>query len=185
MKLDQALDQSLQYEVRKIKNSNREELQKLIDFYNQFGQLKRTITLQKLLQKIGNKGRMWGLYIKGTEELIGSIGIKDLSIGDKDIAEIGYIMVEPEHRSFKTVMMLVKETLRYARRFDDAFITTNIKSKAMNQLLDRTGKAYKILKIKSPFDRSLLYVWNVSTSKSGDNVQVLTDHFRKHILMEL
>ena len=183
MKLEQILtEESVQYEMKRIKNSNRAELQKFAEFYNQSGQLSWTLTPQKILQKLGSKGRIWGLYIKGTDNLVGTIGIKDLGVGDQDIAEMGYVMVAPEHRSLPNVMMMFKEALRYSRKFDDVFITTNTNNRPINTLLDRTGKADKILKIRSPYSRNL---WNVKTSRSGDNTQAITDHFRQHILMEL
>lgn len=186
MKLKELLsEETLQYEVKRIKNSDRDELQKFADFYNQSGQLSWTLTPQKIIQKLGSKGRIWGLYIKGTSDLVGTIGIKDLSVGEQDMGEIGYVMVSPEHRSLQNLMMMFKEVIRYSRKFDDVFATTNTNNRPINVLLDRTGKADKILKIRSPYSRNLLFVWNINTSRSGDNTQALVAHFKQHILMEL
>ncbi len=186
MKLEQILqEETLQYEVRRIKNSDREQLQQLSDFYNIYGKVKWSLNPQRLLQKIGSKGRLWGLYIVGDNNLIGSIGIKEI---EPELGEIGYIAIESEHRSLPNTMKLFKEVMRYSRKFDNVYATTNTTgddSKKVNGLLDRTGKADKILKIRSPYSRSLLYVWTITTSRNSESTQIIKDHFRQYILMEL
>jgi hypothetical protein len=189
MKLQQILtEETLQYEVKRIKNSNREELQKFADFYNIWGKVKWNLTPQRIISKLGSKGRLWGLYIKGTNDFVGSIGIKDVSTSTDELGEIGYIAIEPEHRGLPNVMMLFKEVIRYSRKFDNVYATTNTAgddAKKVNGLLDRTGKAEKILKIRSPYSRNLLYVWSIKTSRNPNSIDVIKAHFREHILMEL
>ena len=188
MKLKKILnEQATQYDVRLIKLTDTEGLQQFADFYNESGQLTWALTPARLKQKVGSKGKLWGLYPSGSDQLVGTIGLKVVqSTSDADLGEIGYVMVATEHRSLQNIMKLFKVVLAKARRFDAVYITTNVKNRVINKLLDRTPKAEKILMVKSPFGggQNKLFVYMVTTSASPQKRQLITDYFSEYTISE-
>ena len=182
MKFNQILmEESVQYEVRRIKATDNNELQKFADFYNESGQLTWKLNPQRLKSKLGSIGRLWGLYIEGTDQMVGTIGIKEI---EDELGEIGYLMIDPAHRSFPNLMSLYKSAFKYSRKFDSVYITTNIKNVVINKLLERTPKIEKMFKARSLFGggTNILYVWIVRTGR--ENRERVTQYFGENILQE-
>jgi len=185
MKLNEIFSQT-DYYVEEISRSDSEMLQAFADFYNESGQLSWKLNVSKLKGKLGSRGLAYGLFADG--ELVGTIGLKQTDIQGYRGAEIGYLMIDEEHRSFRNLMMLYKQALRGAKRFDIVFVTTNIKNRPINVLLTKTNKIEKILKIKSPYSSNKLYVWQ-SLRTNGDvprdeRYEVLRQHFIENIISE-
>lgn len=186
MKLTEIFSQA-DYYVEEISKSDTEQLQNFADFYNESGQLSWKLNISKLKSKLGSRGLAYGLYTNG--ELVGTIGLKQTDVQGYNGAEIGYLMIDEEHRSFKNLMMMYKQALRGAKRFDIVFVTTNIKNRTINVLLSKTNKIEKILKIKSPYSSNKLFVWQ-SLRTNGDvprdeRYEVLRQHFEDNIISEL
>lgn len=183
MKFKQILteSESFQYEVRRMKITNIQDLQEFSDFYNTSGQLTWQLTPTRLKQKMGSKGRLWGLFIEGTDSLVGTIGLKEI---EDELGEIGYLMIHENHRSLKNVLLLYKAAFKYSRKFNTVYVTTNIKNKTINKLLDRFSKIDKMFKIRSPFGGGAnnLFVWVVNTGKQ--DVEHLTNFFKENIIQE-
>ena len=182
------VEQSEQYVVKKISTRDREALHTFADFYNSAGQLTWVLTPTRLLQKIGTKGRLWGLYTKSNNELVGTIGLKHLvDDSNHDLGEIGYTMVAEGHRSLPNVMKLFKAALVKAKTFDAVFITTNTKNRTMNKLLDRTPKTDKLFMVKSPYNGSSnkLFVYAVNTTSSPDRIEILRAYFENYLIQDM
>lgn len=176
-------EQQYQYEVKKIRLQDSSALQDFADFYNSASQLSWSLTPSRIKQKMGSKGRLWGLYIKGTDILVGTIGLKHIESDGHDLGEMGYTMVDPDHRSLQNIMLLYKEAIKKAKRFDTTFITTNVKNKTINKLLDRTPKVIQLYKIRSTFGTgNMLYVWGVKTSNFDP--EIIKQHFFQNIVQE-
>ena len=174
--------ESNQYEVRKIMLTDNNELQKFADFYNMAGQLSWQLNPSRIKSKIGTKGRLWGLYIKDSDMLVGTIAVKEI---ETELGEVGYLMLDPDHRSFKNVMTLYRVILKYSRKFESVYITTNIKNKTINKLLDKTEKIEKMFMAKSQFGggANLLYVWIVKTGR--ENPERIREYFNTNIIQEI
>jgi hypothetical protein len=183
----QQLYEQLSYEVIKISKSDNEGLQSFSNFYNDSGQLSWQLNAQRLKSKLGSKGVAYGLYYDG--ELVGTIGLKQMDVGGLNGAEIGYLMVSKDHRSLPNVMMMYKEILTAAKRFDVVFVTTNILNRPINVLLQRTNKIEQILKIKSPFSANKLFVWSskISNHKYSpeERMAAIRTHFEDNILDDM
>lgn len=191
MKHTQLFEQAMQYDVRLIPLSDVDGLQAFADFYNESGQLTWQLTPSRLKQKVGSKGKLWGLYPQGSDEIVGTIGLKTIQshnsdTPDVDLGEIGYVMVDSEHRSLQNVMKMFKVVLAKARKFDAVYITTNVKNKTINKLLDRTPKTDKILLVKSPFGggQNKLVVYMVNTTKSPNRESLIKDYFSEYTISE-
>jgi hypothetical protein len=179
-------EEEVSYEMRKIKVSDNQGLQMFSDFYNESGQLSWRLTPQRLKSKMGSKGQLWGLFIKGTDEMVGSIGLKHIKEdASVDLAEMGYLMLHPNHRSLPNLMTLAKKAIMKAKSFDAVYITTNVKNRTINKLMDRTPKADKILKIKSNYSNNLLWVYSINSTRSPLNEDMIKAHFKDVTLQEL
>jgi hypothetical protein len=64
------------------------------------------------------------------------------------------------------------------------YVTTNIKNRTINKLLDRTPKLDKILKIKSQFSNNHLFVHSVRNTGSAENEDIIKAYFKDHTLQE-
>jgi len=186
MKLGQALvitEASEQYEVRVIKISDKAGLQMFADFYNEAGTLSWKLTPQRLLTKLGSRGRLWGLFVKGTDQMAGSIGLKTIKDEEgSSLAEMGYLMLDKEHSSLPNVLKLYKAALKRVKMFDAVFMTTDVKNKKINKLLNRDSKSTLFLNIKSPFSNSKLYVWMIG--KSEESKEIISSHFDEYVIKE-
>jgi len=173
-----------QYDLRPIKITDAEGLQQFADFYNDSGNLTWKLTPNRLKKKLGSRGRLWGLYQQGSDQMIGSIGLK--TIKDEEgsrLAEMGYLMIAKTHRSLPNVMILYKAALKRVKTFDAVFMTTDIKNKTINKLLDRSAKSELILQIKSPFGNNKLYVWKVGR-RDNEARSIIDQYFSDHIIKE-
>jgi len=184
MKLQQLSEQeSTNYELRTIKISDSQGLQQFSEFYNEAGTLSWKLTPNRLKQKLGSRGRLWGLFIEGTDEMVGSIGLKTIKDDEgQSLAEMGYLMIAKGHGSLPNVMTLYKAALKRVKSFDAVFMTTDVKNRKINKLLDRSNKSHLVLMIKSPFSNNKLYVWQVG--KSSDSRSIIYSQFSQHILQE-
>ena len=184
MKFEQLLTEAAgDYEIRVMKIANRDELQQFSDFYNDANTLAWKLTPSRLKSKMGSRGRLWGLFIKGTDEMVGSIGLKTIKDDEgSSLAEMGYLMIAKGHGSLPNVMLLYKAALKRVKMFDAVFMTTDVKNKVINKLLDKSTKAHQFLHINSPFSSSKLYVWQVGRSEEGK--ELISKHFSEHIIKE-
>lgn len=186
MKLDQALTEaSNDYEIKIIKISDGEGLQAFANFYNKAGTLSWQLTPARLKKKLGSRGRLWTLNLVGTGDIVGSIGLKTIKDDEgSTLAEMGYLMLDKGngHGSLPNVMLLFKAALKRVRSFDAVFMTTDIRNKIINKLLDRTNKITLSHKINSPFSSNKLYVWRVGKKESAD--EIIRNNFEEHIIKE-
>lgn len=186
MKLGQALvikEASEQYDVRVIKISDKAGLQMFSDFYNEAGTLSWKLTPQRLLKRLGSRGRLWGLFVKGSDEMVGSIGLKVIKDEEgSSLAEMGYLMLAKEHSSLPNVLKLYRAALKRVKMFDAVFMTTDVKNKKINKLLDRDSKSTLFLHINSPFTTNKLYVWMIG--KSEESKEIISLYFDEHIIKE-
>lgn len=185
MKFNQTIikEASNDYEIRIMKIANRDNLQTFSDFYNEAGTLTWKLTPSRLKQKLGSRGRLWGLFVKGTDEMVGSIGLKTIKDEEgSSLAEMGYLMISKGHGSLPNVMLLYKAALKRVKMYDAVFMTTDIRNKVINKLLDKSNKSHLFLKISSPFSSNKLYVWQVGKSEEGK--EIISKHFAEHILQE-
>lgn len=181
MKYDQLTEDSTQYELKVIKVSDTAGLQQFSDFYNEAGTLSWSLTPNRLKQRIGSRGRLWGLYIQGTDQMIGSIGLKTVKDDEgQRLAEMGYLMLTKGHGTLPNVMTLYKAALKRVKTFDAVFMTTDIKNRKINKLLDRSNKSHLSLMIKSPYSTAKLYVWQVGKIKTSQ--EIIRSHFDEHTL---
>jgi len=187
MKIDDILVEGIddtRYDIKKILLSDTLEVQKFADFYNISGQLSWKLTPQRLKQKMGNKGMLWGLYNMDTDTLVGTIGLKQIEDSEHDLGEIGYVMVDEAHRSLPNIMKLYKTVIRKSNRFDAVYITTNVKNKVINKLLDRTPKVDLTLKVNSPFSANKLFVYVVKNSGDKNYKDIIQEYFSEYIIQE-
>jgi hypothetical protein len=186
MKISNLFEQQ-SYSVREISKSDIEGLEEFCVFYNASGELSWQLNPQRLKSKLGSKGRAYGLYFD--DMLVGTIAIKQIGMENMIAGEAGYIMIDIEHRSLPNVMMLYKEILVAAKKFDIIFATTNIENRAINTLLKRTNKFEQILKIKSPFSANKLFVWSskISNHKYSpeERMAAIRTHFEDNILDDM
>lgn len=179
------VEQASEYVVKKIRLSDNEELDRFAKFYNDSGELTWKLTPQRIKTKMGSKGKLWGLYTKDTQELVGTIALKHVNDGASvDIGEMGYLMVHPEHRSIQNLMVLFKQAIKKAKLFDAVYVTTNVKNRTINKLLDRTPKLDKILKIKSQFSNNHLFVHTVKNAGDINSEDIIKAYFKENTLQE-
>jgi len=173
------------YEIKEIQRSDMNGLKMFSDFYNDSGELTWKLTASRLASKIGSRGSAFGLYDSLSNMLVGTIAVKEI---EGDLGEIGYLMIEKEHRSLPNVIRLFKAAIKSAKRFDVLFATTNIKNKGINKLLNRTPKSDLLLKVKSPFGggRNKLFVWTINHRgvMTEDKIQAIKNNFQDLIMKE-
>ena len=175
------LFESNRYDVKEIKRNNIEALEDFSEFYNKSNQLSWTLNPQRLLSKIGSTGKLFGLYLD--TELVGTIGLKQDDVSD-DAFEIGYIMIDADHRTGQNFMKLYVSLIKHIRRSNLVYATTNVDNTKINNILQATNRFTKIAKIRSTFSDSKLYVW-LSTSAGGDfdaNKETLINNYGTHVL---
>lgn len=174
------------YTVHEIDKSDGDGLQAFCDFYNNSGQLSWQLTPSRLKGKLGSRGSAHGLYIDG--ELVGTVGLKQMDVSGLIGAEIGYLMIDEKHRSLQNLMLLYKDILDQAKKFDTTFVTTNIKNKTINTLLKRSNKFEKALMIKSPYSNNRLFVWTTKISNrkysEEERYVAIKSHFYENIIRE-
>ena len=189
MKFEQALltEASTRYVVKKILTSNREGLQEFSDFYNDSTDQSWVLTPTRLMQAVGHKGMLWGLYTN-SNELVGTIALKHIvDENDNDIGEIGYVNINEGHRTMANVVKLFKQPIMKSKQFDAVYVTSDIKNKGMNKVLDRISNTDRFLVVKAPTGAGnrKLFVYMVNTTKNPERESIITSHFDKHIIPDL
>ena len=176
-------EEAVGYSVKVIKSNDTELLQKFCEFYNESGQLTWTLTPQRLLSKLGTKGVSAVLLYD--DEVVGTIGLKsNNAMSDQyNAGEVGYIMVDENHRSLQAVMMIYKSIKKFFNRFDIVFATTNIQNRTINRLLEYTKDFEKVAEIRSTYSSNILYVWSYIDSKFGneESKEAIKMAFGSHI----
>ena len=189
MKITNLFESVAGYTVKEVNKSDMPKLQDYCKLYNQSGQLSWDITPVRLLAKIGGNGVLFALFYDG--EMVGTIGLKNETklIEDGRVAEIGYLWVEPEHRSFTNVMALHRPVLLKASDFDMVFATTNSKNKQISTLLKRTPNFRFAFTAKSPFlgSSNVLNYWvcTNSTQSTTEQIKTLTGAYGDNIMNPL
>lgn len=176
-------EEATQYEIRIMKIADKSDLQQFSDFYNGANNLVWKLTPARLKARLKSRGRLWGLFIKGSDEMVGSIGLKTIKDDEgASLAEMGYLMVTKEHGSLPNVMLLYKSALKRVKMYDAVFMTTDVKNKTISKLLNKSSKANKFLKINSPFSTNKLFVWQVGKSEEGK--EIISKHFDEYVIEE-
>ena len=179
MKLVSLLE-AARYFVKPVTRQNTEELLNFCEFYNESGQLSWTLTPKRLLAKIGSRGRLFGLYIG--DRLVGTIGLKESDIS-ANAFEIGYIMIDEDHRTLPNLLLLYKAMVRKLRTSELVYATTNKENTTINRLLDYSSKFEKVAQIRSNFSTNQLFVW--LSTEAGDfdtNKNSLLKDYGKYLI---
>lgn len=136
---------------------NKDKVQDLVDLINDGGQLSWVLTPQRLQQKLSHSGKLFGLY--DDSGAIGVIGIKAMAVDGIMGGEIGYLYIKPDHRSLQNATMLYNIALKTASQYPFLIATTITTNRAVNTLLARSDKMYKVFTAKSPFSNNRLNYW--------------------------
>lgn len=148
------LNESLS-EVREV--SANDDVQTLVDLINDGGQLSWTLTPSRLNQKLTSRGKLFGLYVE--DKPVGVIGIKGATVDGIAGGEIGYLYIEKGHRSLPNAAKLYDKALSFASDYTFLMATTVTTNVAVNTLLKRSSKSYKVFTAKSPFSSNRLNYW--------------------------
>ena len=186
MKLNQLMES---FHLQEIDRYDDLGLGEFANFYNDSGELSWQLTPQRIRQKMGRKGKVWVIKDPETGVIGATAAIKHIADDQDDIAEIGYLMINPEFRAEINPIKMFKEVLKATKRFDVTVATTNILNKDVNRLLSRIMDAEKVLTIKSPFGTgSKLNVWNVSkysTLSAEEQNFIINRYYSDYIVQEM
>lgn len=153
------------------------ELQHACDLINAGGQLSWELTPSRLLSKLGNNGAIFGLY--NDDKIVGTIGLKSSSLEGHNVAEVGYLYVDPSHRNFPNLTKLYAAVSNHAPNYDIVYATTVTTNRVINKLLQRNSKIEMAFSAQSPFSSNTLNYWiAVNTKMDHDQaVEVLKNQF--------
>ena len=157
--------------------SSEEELQQACDLINDGAQLSWTLTPSRLLGKLGSSGKLFGLY--DSNDMVGTIGLKETTIEGITGAEVGYLYIKPEARSFNAYTLLYRAIRDVANNYQFIFATTVTSNKTINTLMKRNQYVTFGFSQKSPFSSNILNYWIAhGTKMSIDKVeQHLSDEY--------
>ena len=171
------LYENANYVTRVANLSDSDSLQDLVDLINSGGQLSWTLTIDRLMNKLGSNGVLIGLYHNDTP--VGVIGIKKASISGITGGEIGYLYIDSEHRSLSNAIKLYDEAINNASKFSFLIATTITTNKQVNTLLKRSSKMDLILTAKSPFSSNILNYWLAHDSSGNYTFEELSDMIKE------
>ena len=150
--------------------SSNEELQQACDLINDGAQLSWTLTPSRLLGKLGSSGKLFALY--DGNDMVGTIGLKETTIDGITGAEVGYLYIKPENRSFNAYTLLYRAIRDVASNYQFIFATTVTSNKVINTLMKRNQYVTFGFSQKSPFSSNILNYWIAhGTKMSVDNVK--------------
>lgn len=157
-----------------------DDLQNACDLINDGGQLSWTLTPSRLLGKLGSSGKLFGLF--SSNQMIGTIGLKETTIDGITGAEVGYLYIIPEHRSFNAYSMLYRAVKDVANQYNFVFATTVTTNTVINRLMARNQYVTFGFEKKSPFSSNILNYWIVHGTKM--NLEDSLNHLAGEYLAE-
>lgn len=157
--------------------NNIDEYQEACDLINEGGQLSWTLTPSRLDGKLGGSGKLFGLYTEST--MVGTIGLKETTIDGVVGAEVGYLYVSDNARSFNAYVSLYSEIKNTASEYNFIFATTVSTNKVINTLMKRNSHVSFGFSQKSPYSSNILNYWIAHGTKMDidQSVQHLSDEF--------
>ena len=173
------------YFVKRIDRNDTDLLSQFADLYNQSGQLTWQLSPSRVVQKLGRMGEAYGLFVdvdKHAVRLVGTVAVKASDIAQYDVGEIGYLWIEPEHRTFRNVSALYSAVKKVSKKFDIVYNSTNVKNEGINKLLSYAKGMTKIFTAKSQYSTNRLHYW-LSSNNNGDipardQISILKDQFK-------
>ena len=165
MNLYELFERAERYSVVEVGFGDRSAVQTICDLINEGGQLSWTLTPSRLQDKIGDTGKLFGLYASNGDA-VGVIGIKKTIINGFSGGEIGYLYVMAEHRSLQNAVQLYNVAVSNAATYDFVMATTNVNNSTVNTLLSRVAHMKLAFTAKSRFSSNMLNYW-VCTVNNG------------------
>lgn len=167
------------YEIRPITRSVKNELHRMVKLYEENG-FYRGIKPSKILQRIGSKGKIWGLY-DARNELVGTITIKSSKFDFIEAGEIGLFYVRPDAVTLKNVSALLQTAIKEGKKHDIVYAITSKKNKGMETIMINSGDLSPIFDARSPNTNQKITVWlsSVSNGKFSEirRVEILKQRF--------
>lgn len=175
-----------QYHTKEVGLHDKNNASSLIDLINDGGQLSWTLTLPRIQQKLSHSGKLFGLYLN--EKPVGVIAIKLIEVDGIKGGEIGYLYIDPDHRSLQTATQLYNIALKSANQYPFLMASTITTNRAVNTLLEKSEKMHKIFTAKSPYSSNKLNYW-LSSINSGaftidEITEVLKNEYGNNIISE-
>lgn len=157
-----------------------DEFQNACDLINDGAQLSWTLTPSRLMGKLGSSGKLFALYDGNL--MIGTIGLKETTIEGITGAEVGYLYIKPENRSFNAYTLLYRAIQGVASNYQFIFATTVTTNKAINTLMKRNQYVTFGFSQKSPFSSNILNYWVAHGTKMS--VSSVVEHLSDEYLNE-
>lgn len=174
MKIIQLFESKLQ--VNKIYTD--EGFQDACDLINEGSQLSWVLNPHRLKQKLGSNGVLFGMY--SGDVMVGTIALKEAVLGTVTGAEVGYLYITPEHRSFSAYSLLYKAIRDEASKYKFIFATTVTTNPVINKLMSRNQYVSFVFEQPSPYSSNILNYWAVhGTQMSFEEVESILS--RKYI----
>lgn len=170
-------------EINKLLESNQVEeldevdLEDACGLINEGGQLSWTLTPSRLKSKLGNTGKIFGLFINS--EIVGTIGLKETSVNGVIGAEVGYLYLDPDNRSFTNYVKLYSALKKHANKFNFIYATTVTTNRTINRLMEHNDSVQFGFSSQSPFSSNILNYWIGIGTKMDikDVVSLLKDKY--------
>jgi len=160
--------------------SSEEELQQACDLINDGAQLSWTLTPSRLLGKLGSTGRLFALYDGNV--MVGTVGLKETTIEGVTGAEVGYLYIKPDSRSFSAYTLLYRAIKDVSHNYNYIFATTVTTNNVINTLMKRNQYVTFGFSQKSPFSANILNYWIVHGTKMS--VESVEEHLSDEYLNE-
>lgn len=160
--------------------TSNEELQDACDLINDGAQLSWTLTPSRLLGKLGSSGKLFGLF--DSNDMVGTIGLKETTIEGITGAEVGYLYIRPDSRSFNAYTLLYRAIRDVASNYQFIFATTVTTNKTINTLMKRNQYVTFGFSQKSPFSSNILNYWIAHGTKMS--VKQVEQHLSEEYLTE-
>ena len=160
--------------------SSESEFQDASEIINSGGQLSWTLTPSRLRGKLGGSGRLFALY--SGESMVGTIGLKETTIEGIVGAEVGYLFIDPEYRSFSAYTLLYRAIKDVASSYNFIYATTITTNNTINKLMSRNQYVTFGFEKQSPFSSNMLNYWIAHGTKM--DVLEVKEHFSDDTINE-
>lgn len=164
-----------------VKLSDTQTLQQFADFYNESGQLSWQLNPDRLRAKLGATGIAYALT-NDSGKVVGTIALKESTVGPMKGAEVGYFMVDEAYRSFSNARRLYEAVLAHAGDYGFVFSTTNVNNNTINKLSERTREFEHVFTAKSPFSSNMLHYWLCTKSNGTYTFEEQVEFFKEQYL---
>lgn len=178
MNLYNLFENATRYTVQEVSFGDRDMVSKICDLINDGGQLSWTLNPQRLQQKIGDTGKIFALLTQQNDP-VGVIGIKEMHLDGYSGGEIGYLYVDPEHRSYQNASQLYNTAVGHAGHYDFIVATTNTSNNTVNTLLGRVRGMKNAFTAKSKFSSNMLNYWVCTTSNGTLSYNEIVSLFKQ------